>query len=151
MVDCQIRSHVQHVAHDKSENQSFITNFPSLLGTSAAFCHSWCTLLENHCSTHHAFVPPIDEQRHCNNVLGFVLGDYQNGEDVDYPVECHSRLNVYSALTHKGMMKDGTLPKEHKNWVCAHINQGHNALRELSMRFSPSLSDEPQSCTISPK
>ena len=48
-------------------------------------------------------------------------------------------------------MKEGILPVEYRDWTYPLVNQGYAALRELNMKFHPTLMNEPQSYTISPR
>ena len=133
------------------DDKTFLTNFPRMLGTSAAFYHVWHTLLEEHCSQHKVFVPPVDEQHHCNDLRGFVVGECEHGEDVNFPVICQSKLHMHSSLTCKGMMKEGILPIKHRDWTGPLVNEGYAALQELNVKFHPALMKDPQSYAISPK
>ena len=88
--------------------KAFLSTFPILRDTRPQSWYSWYTSLENHCSTHHLYLPPIDETRRCNDDKGFKVGEHRFGDDVDFPFHFSARLTLYEKILHQGLVHDNS-------------------------------------------
>ena len=52
---------------DHNLQKAFLSTFPVLQDDRPHLWYTWYTSLENHCATHHIYLPHIDETRLCND------------------------------------------------------------------------------------
>ena len=119
--------------------KSFLSTFPVLRDVRPHSWYAWYSNLEDHCATHHIYLPPIDETRRCNDAKGFKVGEHRYGADVDFPFHLSDKLTLFEKILYQGLTQSDILPASLLPMVLTDPNQGYHGIRSLQGRYHTNL------------